>query len=204
MRTGGDATRKRLLTAALRLFTQKPYDKVTLKEIESATGLSRGALMYHVPNKETLFREAVEMFVFGNNTLTALEDSDKESLKTTICSFVKMLSDEQDYWRKEGVENINYSLVNIQMSYYSIFKESLKAAGEWYENECSLWREVIERAIASGEIRRVDSGLYAHVFENCYLGTAYAGLPLPGGYSPEMVGEQLLAIYSFLSLNVED
>ncbi|MDE5807519.1 MAG: TetR/AcrR family transcriptional regulator [Muribaculaceae bacterium] len=159
MRTGGDATRKRLLTAALRLFTQKPYDKVTLKEIEHATGLSRGALMYHVPNKETLFREAVEMFVFGNNTLTALEDSDKESLKD---------------------------------------------AGEWYENECSLWREVIERAIASGEIRKVDSGLYAHVFENCYLGTAYAGLPLPGGYSPEMVGEQLLAIYSFLSLNVED
>ena len=59
MRTGGEVTRKRLLVTALLLFTQKPYDKVTFKEIEKATGLSRGALMYHVPNKETLFRDAV-------------------------------------------------------------------------------------------------------------------------------------------------
>lgn len=198
MKTGGEITRKRLLTTALRLFTRKPYDKVTLKEIEAATGLSRGALMYHVPNKETLFREAVEMFVFRNNTLTALRESDKSSLEKTIKRFVAMLAEEQRNWRKEGIKNINYALVNIQMSYYNLYKETLRTAGEWYENECSIWQEVIENAIKKGEIREVDANKFAHLLEDSYLGAAYAGLPKSGGYSPEQVGEELLAIYELI------
>ena len=198
MKTGGDITRKRLLTTALRLFTQKPYDKVTLKEIETATGLSRGAMMYHVPNKETLFKEAVDMFVFHNNTLTALSDSDKTSLEKTIKKFVKVLTEEQRNWRKEGIKNINYALVNIQMSYYNLFKDKLQAAGEWYENECRIWREVIENAFKNGEIREVDADKFAHIFEDTYLGSAYAGLPKSRGYSPESVGEQLMAVYELI------
>ncbi len=199
MKSEGQSTRKRLLETALLLFTQKPYDKVTFREIEAITGLSRGALMYHVPNKETLFKEAVELFVFRNNTLTALEEKDKCSLEQTIRSFVKILTEEQLYWRKIGVKSINYALVNVQMSYYSVFKESLKAAGEWYENECRIWREVIERAIESGEIRKVDANQFAHIFEDTYLGAAYAGLPKLTGYSPEYVGAELLAIYDLLA-----
>ena len=198
MKTGGDITRKRLLTTALRLFTQKPYDKVTLKEIETATGLSRGAMMYHVPNKETLFKEAVDMFVFHNNTLTALSDSDKASLEKTIKKFVKVLTEEQRNWRKEGIKNINYALVNIQMSYYNLFKDKLRAAGEWYENECRIWKEVIENAFKNGEIREVDADKFAHIFEDTYLGAAYAGLPKSSGYSPEYVGEQLMSVYELM------
>lgn len=198
MKTGGDITRKRLLTAALRLFTQKPYDKVTLKDVESATGLSRGAMMYYVPNKETLFKEAVEMFVFRNNTLTALKESDKSSLEKTIKKFVKTLAEEQRNWRKEGIKNINYALVNIQMSYYNLFKESLRAAGKWYENECHIWQEVIENAIKNGEIREVDANKFAHLFEDTYLGSAYAGMPKSGGYSPGYVGNLLMAVYDLM------
>ena len=198
MKTGGDITRKRLLTTALRLFTQKPYDKVTLKEIETATGLSRGAMMYHVPNKETLFKEAVDMFVFHNNTLTALSDSAKASLEKTIKKFVKVLTEEQRNWRKEGIKNINYALVNIQMSYYNLFKDKLRAAGEWYENECRIWKEVIENAFKNGEIREIDADKFAHIFEDTYLGAAYAGLPKLSGYSPEYVGEQLMAVYELM------
>lgn len=198
MRTGGELTRKRLLVAALILFTQKPYDKVTLKDIEAATDLSRGALMYHVTNKETLFKEAVELFVFRNNTLTALHENDKTTLEQTIRNFVNVLSEEQRNWRKEGIKNINYALVNIQMSYYSLFKETLRAAGEWYENECQIWREVIEKAIDNGEIREVDANKFAHIFEDTYLGAAYAGMPKSGGYSPEYVGNELMAIYELM------
>lgn len=198
MKTGGDITRKRILMAALRLFTQRPYDKVTLKDIEAATGLSRGALMYHVENKEALFKEAVEIFVFSNNTLTTLSDSDKTSLENTIQKFVKVLAEERRAWRKEGINNINYALLNIQASYYSLFKDALTIAGEWYENECSIWREVIERAIESGEIREVDADRFAHMFEDYYFGIAYAGITKPRGYSPEQVGDELMAIYDLL------
>ncbi len=198
MRPDGVATRKRLLEKALVLFTQNPYDKVTFKDIESVTGLSRGALTYHTPTKEKLFSEAVELFVFRNNTLTSLKEEEKASLESTIKSFVELLSREQEYWRNVGVDNINYSLVNVQMSYYSLFADSLRAAGEWYANECHIWREVIEAAIKSGEIREVDADKFAHIFEDTYLGAAYAGMPKPYGYSPEYVREELLAIYDLM------
>lgn len=198
MKTGGDITRKRLLTTALRLFTQKPYDKVTLKEIENTVGLSRGAIMYHVANKETLFKEAVEMFVFGHNTLTALSESDKASLEKTIKKFVKALAEEQRSCRKEGITNINYAQMNVQMSYYSLFKDSLRTASDWYDNECRIWREVMENAIKSGEIRKIDTDKFAHTFEDTYLGAAYAGLPKSHGYSPERLGEELMAVYELM------
>lgn len=198
MKTGGDITRKRILTAALLLFTQKPYDKVTLKEIEAATGLSRGALVYHVPNKETLFKEAVELFVFRNNTLTSLEESEKSSLEKTIRKFVKTLAEEQRLWRKEGIKNINYALMNIQTSYYNLFKGARQVAAVWYENECHIWQEVIENSVRNGEIREVDANKFAHLLEDTYLGAAYAGMPTAVGYSPKYVGELLMAIYDLL------
>ena len=108
---------------------------------------------------------------------------------------MKILAKEQRNWRKEGIKNINYALVNIQMSYYSLCKETLRAAGEWHENECRIWREVIEKTIESGEIREVDANKISHIFEDTYLRAAYAGMPKPGGYSPEYVDNELMAIY---------
>ncbi|MDE5790127.1 MAG: TetR/AcrR family transcriptional regulator [Muribaculaceae bacterium] len=198
MRNRGDVTKKRLLDTALLLFTQKPYEKVTLREIEGITNLSRGALMHHASNKETLFKQAVDMFVFGNNTLTALPESERGSLEQTIRNFMKMLAREQEHWREVGIRNINYALFNVQSSYYSTIPGSLKIAKEWYENECSIWREVIEKAIETGEIRNVDADLFAHIFEDCYFGDAYASITGETGYSLPKLEEQLMAIYELL------
>ncbi len=198
MRTGGDITRKRLLIDALHLFTKRPYDKVTLRDIESVSGLSRGALMYHFPNKEALFKEAVQMFVFRNNTLTALPPEDKLSLRVTIDKFIKMMVEEQRVWRKEGIKNINFALFTVENSYFNLSKESLKATGEWYDKECEVWREVIEASIASGEINEVDAEQLAHLLEDCYLGAAYAGMTRPTGYSPKSVEAEMMLVYNLV------
>lgn len=198
MKTGGDITRRKVLDVALELFTSKPYDKVTLKEIETATGLSRGALMYHFPNKESLFKEAVDMFVFRNNTLTAVPEDCRGSLFLTIEAFVSLLKEEQQYWRSKGIDNLNFALLTIECSYFNLSRESLEATYGWYENECRIWREVIERSIRSGEIREVDADIVAHLLEDCYLGDSYAGLTQPHGYSPDFLHRELTAIYTLL------
>lgn len=195
MRSGGDKTRQRIQLVALKLFAAKQYDQVTYCDLENATGLSRGAILYHIKNKETLFRQIVGTFVFKNNTLTSLEESKRKTLKDTIDNFMDQLSKEQKYWKKEGISNINYSLVNIQMSAYSLFPEFLEFAKEWYEREIAIWREVIENAISSGEIRKIDAAIFAEIFEDTYLGAAYAGLPEEDGYNIERVRHKLQAIY---------
>lgn len=199
MRSGGDVTRRMLLLEALKLFTSKPYDKVTYSDLENASGLSRGAILYHIKNKETLFRDVVKMFVFGNNTLTSLEEAERSSLIDTINNFVDRLAAEQKEWMQHGIDNINFALVNIQMSSYTLFPDSLSYAREWYKNEVSIWQEVIAKAIEAGEIRNVDPTMFAEIFEECYLGAAYAGLPADDGYNPERLRHKLHCIYAAIS-----
>ena len=98
MRTGGDKTRERLLLEALKLFTSS--------DLEKATGLSRGAILYHIKNKESLFKEVVGRFVFKNNTLTSLHESQMGSLKETIDNFMDQLVYEQNHWKKHGIDNV--------------------------------------------------------------------------------------------------
>lgn len=195
MKTGGDKTKQRVLLEALRLFTTKQYDKVTYRDLENATGLSRGAIIYHIKNKETLFRDVVELFVFENNTLTSLDETQRATLRDTILNFTEQLSREQEYWRESGIASINFALVNIQMSSYTLFPESLAFAKEWYDKEVAIWRDVMEKAAAAGEIRRVDPQIFAELFEDAYLGAAYAGLPERDGYDVERVRHKLLSLY---------
>ncbi|MDE5957711.1 MAG: TetR/AcrR family transcriptional regulator [Muribaculaceae bacterium] len=199
MKTGGDKTRQRLLFEAFKLFSTKQYDQVTYNDLENATGLSRGAILYHIKNKEMLFRDVVGMFVFRNSTMTSLEESRGTTLKDTIDNFIDRLGREQREWQKNGITNVNFAMLNIQMSSYTTFPESLSYAKEWYEREVGIWREVIARAVAEGEIRRVDPTMFAEIFENTYLGAAYAGLCEEYGYNVERVRYKLHCLYDTIA-----
>lgn len=195
MKTGGDKTKQRLLMVALKLFTVKQYDQVTYSDLEKATGLSRGAILYHIKSKENLFRDVVSMFVFRNNTLTALSDEQRRTLKSTIDNFMDLLAQEQKHWTETGIRNFNFALVNVELSAFIKFPDTLVYGGEWYRNECNIWREVLDRAIASGEIVNVDTAIFSELIEDAYLGAAFAGLPQPTGYNVERVRHKLLSLY---------
>ena len=56
----GSVTRARILEAARDLFTQKGYEKVSLREIGEEVGITKAALYYYFPTKEKLFGALVE------------------------------------------------------------------------------------------------------------------------------------------------
>ena len=53
----GKSTKDKLLIEAFKLFTSKPYDRVTFADLEQATGLSRGAILYHI--KTNLYLKSI-------------------------------------------------------------------------------------------------------------------------------------------------
>lgn len=55
-------SRDLILKEAFKLFLQKNVEKVTVPDLEKATGIQRGAIFYHFKDKETLFIEAIEHF----------------------------------------------------------------------------------------------------------------------------------------------
>jgi TetR/AcrR family transcriptional repressor of nem operon len=55
-------SREHILTVAFKLFLQKSFKEVTMKEIVEKTGLSKGAFYHYFDSKEQLFLEILDFF----------------------------------------------------------------------------------------------------------------------------------------------
>lgn len=58
-RPSADATRERILAAALDLFADRSYDGATTRDIAARAGVSQPSLNYHFRSKDELWRAAV-------------------------------------------------------------------------------------------------------------------------------------------------
>ncbi|HEV7976865.1 TetR/AcrR family transcriptional regulator [Amycolatopsis sp.] len=53
------STRRKLLDAAVQLFLDKPYDKVSVHDLADAAGVAYGLIAHHFGNKRGIHREAM-------------------------------------------------------------------------------------------------------------------------------------------------
>jgi AcrR family transcriptional regulator len=59
-------TKEHIITTSLKLFLQKNFKEVTMKEIVNATRLSKGAFYHYFESKEKVFKEVVRHFMRGS------------------------------------------------------------------------------------------------------------------------------------------
>ena len=149
-------SKEHIILIASRLFLQKNFKEVTMKEIVEKTGLSKGAFYHYFDSKEQLFLEVLDYFF--QSVTRNYENYSKESfyqyyndyIKDTISLTLKYL---------DKFEN-ELSEISITMNYFSLIFDALKLYPEFREKliegfnqEINYWIKAIERARASGEIR---------------------------------------------------
>jgi len=72
LRPSADATRERILAAALDLFSERSFEGATTREIAARAGVTQPLLNYHFSSKDELWRAAVDgLFDELNAALTA-------------------------------------------------------------------------------------------------------------------------------------
>jgi AcrR family transcriptional regulator len=70
---GGPSTRERILDIALELFTERGYDKTSLRDIAERLGTTKAALYYHFERKEDIFLELhMRLHALGREALERL------------------------------------------------------------------------------------------------------------------------------------
>ena len=74
VRPSADATRERILAAALDLFSELSFDGATTREIAARAGVTQPLLNYHFSSKDELWRAAVDgLFEALNQSLSGRE-----------------------------------------------------------------------------------------------------------------------------------
>jgi AcrR family transcriptional regulator len=145
-------TREHILNVTFKLFLQKSFKEVTLKEIVEETGLSKGAFYHYFTSKEQLFLELVND-VFFSILNVPYERFSKESLYHFYIDYINYYVENlkhQDEGRDGSAPSFNYiSLVFDAIKLFPDFQERLQ---ESRKVQLNSWKEIIHAARNNGEI----------------------------------------------------
>lgn len=147
-------TKEHILNVAFKLFLQKNFKEVTMKEIVKKTGLSTGAFYHYFTSKEKLFEEVIDNF---SSSMYAPYD---RYSKNSLYEFYRDCAKESNILKEktlENKENTNGSIFTANF-YFLLFDAMNLIPGyrekmeDYQERERNAWIAVIKHAKESGEI----------------------------------------------------
>lgn len=155
------AARERIIAEAGDQFLARGFADVSMQQIADACGITKAALYYHFRSKEDLFaeiiRRAVNEFWGGLIDCTQQEGSLRDILLQTTEFAETMATDRVPWLILNDVER--YLSPDVRDAIFTAHPEpDVALAG------------LLERAIASGEMRPVNVGLASRLFTAMLLG----------------------------------
>jgi TetR/AcrR family transcriptional repressor of nem operon len=149
-------TKTHIMMVALKLFLQKNFKEVTMKEIVEKTGLSKGAFYHYFESKEQLFYEIIDYF------FSAILEYDFSRLPSeSLHEFYHSYADQINTLRfrllasekgdEEDFLNLNFfALLFDAFKMFPAFKSSMQT---YHHREKNAWIRAIQNAKESGEIK---------------------------------------------------
>ena len=148
----GDS-KEHILRTSFSLFLHKSFKEVTMSEIVTVTGLSKGAFYHYFESKEQLFIEVINTFYF-NNMVIDFGKLSKNSLWDFYHEYVGVLKKTVDNFK----EQLNYSEVKPNINYLTMMFDALKLfpgfgdkLKETQKKELDAWTSIIRISRANGE-----------------------------------------------------
>lgn len=147
---GSAAVRKRLMRAALELFTQKGYAATSVREIVAAAGVTKPVLYYYFKNKEGLYLELMrEPFERFATFLDSVRDE-----QGRVCKRLLGLTDQ--------VLALFIDNIDVARLMYSIYYGPSQGAPffdfDSYHLKLQLAiQQLVEEGIATGELQSLGS-----------------------------------------------
>ena len=152
-------TRRYLLLQASRLFLQKSYKEVTMKDLVESTGLSKGAFYHYFETKEQLFLEVLR-YVFGEVLVHSYDTFSRESFYAFYHDYIDELGTLSDRYMKlfgagEDDDGVNINYFTLAFDALKLFPEFREEMLRGQQEELRVWTGVIREARQTGEISSV-------------------------------------------------
>lgn len=192
-------TKERLIIEAFKLFASKPYDQVTFADLEKATNLSRGAILYYIKTKDNLFIEVMHYFIFHSISAASIKIEKDKTLKDFILACVEESTKEVQNMKDLGINNINLAKLNIESQGFYFYPKMKEEGINWLSSQYAIWEEKITHAISNHEIKPIASPSdISSLFINQYLGISYSGLVRDNGIDLDKLKKDLFFIYDLI------
>ncbi|MHB8132205.1 MAG: TetR/AcrR family transcriptional regulator [Mobilitalea sp.] len=158
-------SKQQFLKAAFRLFSQNSYKAVTLRKIIKEANLSNGSFYYHFISKEQIFKEVIQVFLYGMSD-RILENRPEVTLFQYIQN--KLESIQKEYSRLEIIMGGDLKESDIYfLTYEAIryFPELREETMKYQLLEIQSWINVIDNAKKQEEIKSyMDNEIIAKLF----------------------------------------
>ncbi len=144
-------TRKRLLEAAVRVFSEKGFTASKLSEIADKAGVTRGAIYWHFGNKEkllfALFKERTDPYFKLIAEIIDAELSPLAKIQKLVSTILLKLESDRSFQANEKL-----NLMQVEKSCRS--KEAQKYFEERKNSYSDIVTEIIKTGQRQGEIRK--------------------------------------------------
>ena len=123
-------SKEHIITVACKLFLQKSFKEVTMKEIVEKTGLSKGAFYHYFESKEQLFLEVLDFF-FTSVMTHAYDTYSRESFYKFYHDYANEVKTYCIYYLEKfkGDESEN----ELAMNYFTLAFDAIKLFPEFKE-----------------------------------------------------------------------
>lgn len=138
-------TKNYIVLTALKLFLCKSYKDVTMKDIVTATGLSKGAFYHYFDSKESVF-DAVVRLVYEQQIFMDFSDLPNDNLKEFYTGYI------------ENVEQINKQFIELgnELNFFGFVLDAAKLVPDFsliVRNSKQIERQYWQVAIKNGRAR---------------------------------------------------
>ena len=190
---------EQLYHEAFKLFLSKPFEAVSIADIEEASGMTRGAITYYAKYKIGLFYSVVKhYFVDTQNLKQKIVKSEFGSLKDFIEAYVDGCQETMNRF-----SDVDKTVQNASRAYATLVLQICKYFPQYLENrnqEIIIWIGVLQRAIENKEIRSdIDIMNTARNFMNLFYGQSYLD-SLSMGLNTVELKMQLMNLYKLLRI----
>ena len=146
-------SKEHILKTAFNLFLRKNYKEVTMKEIVTESGLSKGAVYHYFVSKEQLFIDVINTFFF-ERMIVDYSKLNQNSLWEFYHDYVEYIQNVfggsmKEFSNSESVININY--ITIMFDALKLFPDFQNKIIKMQHDELESWTKVIKQSRDKGE-----------------------------------------------------
>jgi AcrR family transcriptional regulator len=143
----GIETRKRIVDAAMEIFSAKGYAAANMREIAQSAGTSVGGMYLYFKNKEELYQSLIREKRNSLNSMIEMSTAQARTAKEALSAFVKLNFD-------HVVKHKEFILLHIREHGFAF---SLEEKKQFFRQQINHLEKIIKKGTLSGEFRECNA-----------------------------------------------